>query len=150
VHLAEQRSIGEKRNYGCEHAIGEMVCHWDDDDWSDPRRLTDQVTKLQVFTECAVTGYHSMRFTDGAKWWKYEGTSNYALGTSLCYWRSWWKEHPFEPKNIGEDNTFVAVASAAKQLISDDADFGTEKMMHATIHPLNTSPRMLGDNWKLL
>jgi hypothetical protein len=95
-------------------------------------------------SERSVVGFHSMRFTDGAKWWKYEGTRNYALGTSLCYRREWWQKHPFESKNIGEDNAFVAVASAAKQLISDDAG----ELMVAMNHPGNTSPRSMGDNWK--
>lgn len=118
-----------------------MVCHWDDDDWSDPGRLADQIDRLGSYD---VSGYHSMRFSDGEAWWKYEGTKGYALGTSLCYRRSWWQAHPFAAKNIGEDNDFVSVASSAGRLISVDAG----KMMYATIHPGNTSPRMMGDNWK--
>jgi O-antigen biosynthesis protein len=141
IHLAEQRNIGEKRNFGCSKAIGDVICHWDDDDWSAPERLADQIMRLGDF---AVSGYHSMRFTDGARWWKYEGTHNYALGTSLCYRRAWWRTYPFESKNVGEDNTFVSVVSAAKQLVSVDAG----ELMYATIHPGNTSPRSLGDNWK--
>lgn len=141
VHLAEQRNIGEKRNFGCGQALGEVICHWDDDDWSAPGRLADQIERLGEF---AVSGYHSMRFTDGTKWWKYEGTPNYALGTSLCYRREWWEKHPFEAKNIGEDNIFVSVASAAKQLVSVDAG----ELMYATNHHGNTSPRCMGDNWK--
>jgi glycosyltransferase involved in cell wall biosynthesis len=143
IHLAEQRNIGEKRNFGCSQAIGEVICHWDDDDWSAPGRLADQIDRMGEF---AVSGYHSMRFTDGAKWWKYEGTMNYALGTSLCYRREWWSAHQFDAKNIGEDNAFVATASAARQLISADAG----ELMYATIHPGNTSPRSMGDNWKPL
>jgi glycosyltransferase involved in cell wall biosynthesis len=145
VHLAEQRNIGEKRNFGCGQALGEIICHWDDDDWSESWRLALQIGMLNE-SGLSLAGFHSMRFTDGEKWWKYEGTQNYALGTSLCYRRSWWKEHPFEPKNIGEDNFFVSVASAAKQLISVDA----EVIMHATIHSGNTSPRCMGDNWRVL
>jgi len=85
-----------------------------------------------------------MPFTDGERWWKYEGTKGYALGTSLCYRRSWWQAHPFEAKNVGEDNDFVSVAVSAGRLISVDAG----KMMYATNHPGNTSPRVMGDNWK--
>jgi O-antigen biosynthesis protein len=143
IHLRDQLSIGAKRNYGCEQASGSIICHWDDDDWSGPERIAEQLQLLEGF---AVTGYHSMRFTDGDQWWKYEGTLHYALGTSLCYLKSWWRDHPFESKNIGEDNAFVAVASAARKLISIDAGMA----MYATNHANNTSPRMLGDNWKLL
>jgi hypothetical protein len=122
-----------------------VICHWDDDDWSEPQRLADQVTRL-VSSHVAVTGYHSMRFTDGVKWWQYSGTPNYALGTSLCYRRSWWESHPFELRNVGEDNQFVSVAAAAGQLKSVSA----AAMMHATIHSGNTSPRMIGGNWKAI
>jgi glycosyltransferase involved in cell wall biosynthesis len=145
IHLAEQRNIGEKRNFGCSQAIGEVVCHWDDDDWSGPGRLARQVDMLNE-SGLALAGFHSMRFTDGTKWWNYEGTRNYALGTSLCYRRSWWASHQFEAKNIGEDNVFVSVASAAKQLVSADAG----ELMYATNHPSNTSPRCIGDNWKVV
>jgi glycosyltransferase involved in cell wall biosynthesis len=146
IHLSERTwSIGEKRNYACERATGDIICHWDDDDWSAPDRLADQLARLQQ-TGCAVTGYHSMRFTDGAHWWKYAGTKTYALGTSLCYHRSWWDAHRFQPKNVGEDNYFVEQACAAKTLASVDAG----ELMHATIHDANTSPRRIGSNWKSL
>lgn len=150
IHLAEQRNIGEKRNFGCGQALGEVICHWDDDDWSGPWRLACQIDMLRE-SERSVVGFHSMRFTDGAKWWKYEGTPNYALGTSLCYRREWWEKHPFEPKNIGEDNVFVSVASAAKQLVTADAEINEKlQLMYATNHSGNTSPRCMGDNWKVI
>ncbi len=80
IHLDGWPEIGAKRNFGCEHAEGEIIAHWDDDDYSAPGRLADQVERLRESGK-AVTGFHSMRFTDGVHWWKYEGTRNYALGT---------------------------------------------------------------------
>jgi hypothetical protein len=44
---------------------------------------------------------------------------------------------------IGEDNQFVAVASAAGELVTADAG----DLMHATIHRGNTSPRKMGSAW---
>jgi hypothetical protein len=93
-----------------------------------------------------VSGFHSMRFTDGDNWWQYQGKPNYALGTSLCYWREWWQANPFSHANIGEDNTMVYAAQAAGQIVSEDAG----ELMWASIHPGNTSPRMITDNWKKL
>lgn len=90
-----------------------------------------------------VAGFHSMRFTDGESWWKYKGAPNYSLGTALCYRREWWQRNPFKPMPIGEDNEFVYAAQAAGKIISEDAG----DLMHATIHPGNTSPRMIADNW---
>jgi glycosyltransferase involved in cell wall biosynthesis len=146
IHLADSRSIGEKRNFGCERAVGEVICHWDDDDWSAPERIERQVENLHGDSTKAVTGFHSIRFTDGKRWWQYEGTRNYALGTSLCYKHAYWHEHRFRSLNVGEDNHFVAEAHAAGQLVTEDAG----DLLYATIHTGNTSPRMLGSNWKRL
>jgi glycosyl transferase family 2 len=150
IHLAETRSIGEKRNFGCERSEGELICHWDDDDWSGPTRLMVQVELLssadRSTTGKALAGFHSMRFTDGERWYRYEGTKNYALGTSLCYRKSWWQVNRFPALMVGEDNQFVAHAHASRQLITEDAG----DLMYATIHPGNTSPRTFGSNFKLI
>ena len=76
--------VGTKRNIGSDAAAGEFIAVWDDDDWSEPGRLADQVARL-LETGKSVTGYYSMKFTDGVKWWQYTGWPNMALGTSLDY-----------------------------------------------------------------
>lgn len=93
-----------------------------------------------------VAGFHSIRFTDGENWWQYQGKRNYSLGTALCYRREWWQRSPFKPVPIGEDNEMVWAAQAAGEIVSEDAG----ELMYATIHPENTSPRMIADNWKKL
>lgn len=145
VHVEPAENIGRKRNLGCTLARGGTICHWDDDDYSAPGRLADQLARLEASRK-AVTGYHSMRFTDGEKWWQYLGTPDYALGTSLCYRRAWWEAHPFPHLQTGEDNRFVKEASDHRQLSTADAG----ALMLATIHAGNSSPRILGSNWKLL
>lgn len=143
LHLSGHAEIGAKRNLGCERAAGEIIAHWDDDDWSAPERLDDQVARL-LASGRAVTGYRSMRFTDGARWWLYRGAADYALGTSLCFRRAWWERHRFPALQIGEDNEFVRAAAATGQLETADAG----ELMWATIHAGNTSPRRLsGANW---
>jgi glycosyltransferase involved in cell wall biosynthesis len=137
--------IGGKRNLCCGRAAGEFIAHWDDDDYSTPDRLSDQLQRLTESGK-AVTGYHSMRFTDGQRWWKYHGTLDYALGTSLCYRKDWWQVNKFPSLQVGEDNQFTRNAHAQRQLVSADAG----ELMYATIHPGNTSPRSLGSNWKLI
>jgi glycosyltransferase involved in cell wall biosynthesis len=145
IHLAENRSIGEKRNYGCSVSWGEIIVHWDDDDWSAPGRIARQVEMLNRSGKL-VAGFHSMRFTDGKDWWQYKGRPTYSLGTALCYRREWWQQTPFSYAHVGEDNTMVAAAERAGQIVSEDAG----ELMYATIHPGNTSPRMIADNWKKL
>jgi len=145
LHVSGSPEIGEKRNFGCERSR-EIICHWDDDDWSEPARLRTQIETLLQDGSKAVAGFHSMRFTDGVKWWKYLGTANYALGTSLCYRREFWKMNRFPSLQVGEDNQFVANAHAQRQLLTTDAG----ELMYATIHAGNTSPRKLGSNWKAI
>ena len=64
VHIEQGRTIGEKRNFGAGRARGAVIAHWDDDDYSAPDRLEDQVGRL-LQSGKAVTGYFAMRFTDG-------------------------------------------------------------------------------------
>jgi O-antigen biosynthesis protein len=146
LHVDTHVEIGAKRNFGCERAAGEVIAHWDDDDYSAPGRLADQMERL-VSTGKAVTGYRTMRFTDGASWWRYEGSPLYVVGTSLCYRRDWWQKHPFPARMVGEDNEFVTAAACARELAVGEAG----DLMHATIHPSNTSVRQLsGASWKRL
>jgi glycosyltransferase involved in cell wall biosynthesis len=44
--LPRRTTIGAKRNLACEHAQGEFIAHWDDDDWYAPDRLRYQVSAL--------------------------------------------------------------------------------------------------------
>ena len=142
-------SIGAKRNYGCGLANGELIAHWDDDDYSAPGRLVDQVERL-LSCGRAVTGYEPMKFTDGASWWEYTSEvprGSYVVGTSLMYRRDWWAQHPFPDCHVGEDSAFVAQAFAAGQLCRAEAG----DLMYATIHEGNTSQRLTaGANWRRL
>ncbi len=137
--------IGDKRNLGCNHARGEVIAHWDDDDYSAHTRLADQLARLDSSGK-PVTGYHAMRFTDGTRWWKFEGKKSYALGTSLCYRKEAWQRNKFPAIQVGEDNHFVAVAAARGELVTADAG----ELMYANNHPGNTSPKYIGEGWTLL
>lgn len=145
IEIEDGRKIGELRNLGVQLSLGSLIAHWDDDDYSAPDRLADQVTRLKF--DKSVTGYSSMRFTDGKNYWEFAGLSDYAIGTSLLYRRAWAIAHPFKDVHIGEDGSFADDARAHEQLICAPAG----DLMAASIHPGNTSPRQLkGDNWRLL
>lgn len=144
IHAEEGQRVGQKRNFGCEHANGIFIAHFDDDDFSAPERLADQIGRLEGSGK-AVTGYQSMYFTSGSEWWLYTGYQGFVLGTSLCYRKAWWKEHPFRALQVNEDGVFVSTASKHKELVTADR----KEMMIATIHANNTSPRRLqGSNWR--
>lgn len=58
-YLAPQyaHTVGVKRNIACEAAQGEIICHWDDDDWYAPTRLSYQAAPV-LAGEADVTGLH--------------------------------------------------------------------------------------------
>lgn len=138
-----RRTIGAKRNIAVMLARGEIIMHWDSDDWSDSTRMADQVKRLQESGK-AVTGYHSILFHEKETdiWGRWVLDPFEAFGTSLCYLKSWWHDHPFnEAVTIGEDNKFVTEANNNSQVISVPG----ESMIVARAHPGNTSPKDMGN-----
>ncbi len=109
-HVGEKvGTLGQKRNRANLFAHGEIICHWDDDDWSAPNRISDQVARLQASGK-PVTGYSSLLFWDAAskqaKRYQAE-VPGYVCGTTLMYLRSLWQRHQFEDKQKASDNSFV-------------------------------------------
>jgi|SRR5579884_2890093 len=141
IEAARGQTTGVKRNAACAIATGSVIAHFDDDDYSAPGRLSDQYWRLKT-SGMEVTGYHSMYFTDGARWWSYDGHLQDTLGTSLMYWRSYWQENRFPDLRLGEDGIFIQRAIRQAVLRSVPAD----KFMYATVHAGNTSPRQIPSN----
>jgi len=139
IVIAGPGSIGQKRNRGNGWAAGEIICHWDDDDWSAPGRLADQAERL-MGGNFDMSAYHSMIFADPdtREAWRYCGTAKYAVGTSMMYWRRFWMNRPFLDTNCAEDNAFLYGDPdhdrAPARVTSVD---GTDFVM-ARIHPGNT------------
>jgi hypothetical protein len=50
LRLDERATIGRKRQIACEHAAGEIMVQWDDDDWFGPSRVSRQVAPLAAGT----------------------------------------------------------------------------------------------------
>src|SRR5215475_14271274 len=46
IRLPNRMPLGAKRNLGCERARGDLIAHWDDDDWYAAFRLRYQVESL--------------------------------------------------------------------------------------------------------
>lgn len=88
----------------------DLIAHWDDDDWSERRRLERQVS-LWRQTGKAVVGCHSMYFVDQRELdqpvWQYQGDPGYAIGTSLLYEIGFWQRKQFEATPTGSDSAFV-------------------------------------------
>jgi glycosyltransferase involved in cell wall biosynthesis len=135
IYLAEKQMIGIKRNLACESASGEVICHCDDDDWSAAGRIRDQVTRL-LESGKQMTGYHSITYWNGIKAYRYvSAVPQYAVGTTMCYQKSFWDKHRFPAKNFAEDNALVYKARDENQLITEDA----RQMMVVRSHASCTS-----------
>ena len=114
----------------------EILVHWDDDDLSHPNRITEQVALLQASGADAV-GYSDMLFwheTPGEAWRYRAGKRNYALGTSLCYWRSTWETKPFPDLPVGEDTEWQRNLK-----VTAVSSIGSSPLMVASIHGGNTN-----------
>lgn len=138
-----KKDIGPKRNFACFMATGDIIMHFDSDDWSAPGRMQDQFDFL-MRSEKQVVGYRLMYFYDERtkKAFRYRHPfKDIVLGTSLTFFRSWWKNNPF-PEDLknpwGEDVKFVNQARDKKQILADQ---DLKDLMVARIHSDNTSPK---------
>ena len=105
-------TTGQKRNKCCENACGEVIAHFDDDDWSHPLRLEEQLARLKDGIQ--VTGYHLIQFYDMDQKRAFElKTGEAALGTSQMYFKSYWERHRFRPQKFKEDVHFSNEAEKA-------------------------------------
>jgi glycosyltransferase involved in cell wall biosynthesis len=143
MYLGEKQTIGAKRNLACEAARGEVICHFDDDDWSAAGRIRDQVTRL-IESGKQMTGYRSITYWNGTKAYRYvSAVPQYVVGTTMCYQKSFWDRHRFPAKNYAEDNALVYKAGDENQLIAEDA----RQMMVVRSHASCTSsPERLRQN----
>ena len=67
-HRVPARSpIGTMRNIACDLANGEVVIHWDDDDWYAPNRVSAQVQPI-LDGEAEITGLNDTHFFELDPW----------------------------------------------------------------------------------
>ena len=150
IALRDRLRLGAKRNAAIEASRGEIIVHWDDDDWMDRSRLRTQVSALMAadadicgtsevwFCEIASARVSIYHYPPSEQPWLY--------GASLCYRRSLWQRKPFEPLDIGEDTRFVWAPPTGRML-----DLDGSRMLIAMVHRDNTSsPRPLtGPHWRV-
>lgn len=140
--LSTRASIGEKRNILVGEAAGEIICHWDDDDWYGPRRISEQMRPVRLCRSVTVFGYSKVLFADDKlrRCWLYDGLPELCIvGTSLMYRRDYALQKPFWHVDESEDNHFVTNTPPELQYVSGEVSAD----IVARIHDGNTCQRPL-------
>ncbi len=114
----DRRTTGDKRNICCENATGDVIIHFDDDDWSSPTRIEDQLSKL-LTSKKSVLSYHNILYWNETTklLCRYCPQSfNAPHGATFCYTREFWTKHNFDNCQVGEDTNFGRAAQSVQQI----------------------------------
>jgi glycosyltransferase involved in cell wall biosynthesis len=140
VRVESRLSIGRKRNLACSCARGEILLHWDDDDWYPSWRVSAQVRAL-VDHRALVCGSSRVFYYEpgSGRAWRYEYRDRnppWLAGNTLAYRRSAWERHPFPDVQIGEDALFLWNDPSRRMY-----DLAEPSLCVGAIHEGNTSPK---------
>lgn len=140
VRLGQRESIGTKRNLGCEQARGEIIAHWDDDDWFAPWRLRYQVGQL-LQGGVDVVGLNSLLYWEpqARRAWRYcypADARPWIHDPTFCYSRELWQRCPFPDTSEGIDTRYLWDGPGKRIAALDDPSFYV-----GIIHAGNTSPK---------
>lgn len=139
-------SIAGKRNELCEYAKGDIIMHFDDDDWFAPDWISRTVKHMQD-TGADTTGIdHAWFYKPHSQLWQYRwnGKCAYTVGGTMAYKRTIWQQNKFrETKDgFGEDTLFMQKAGC---VIPHSYHDGFVAMIHgnnSTSHNgVKTNPR---------
>jgi hypothetical protein len=124
IPLQQRASIGAKRNLAVEQSRGEIVVHWDDDDWYGKNRISYQVQPLiegradlcGLDTGCI---YNIVENT----FWSYEPRLHASMfyadihGGSIVYAKHLWERHGKYPDiNLAEDAAFLRLLAGKARI----------------------------------
>jgi hypothetical protein len=169
IRLPDRRTIGEKRNIACEAARGDIILHWDDDDWYAPWRIRYQVEELTGarfaqlpagvrlemrrrgfrvppeggFDLCGLT--RALFVNPAANLaWDFKMSAPYLIGATLCYARNLWAKNPFLDTNVGEDTDFCERAHGSHMARIKIKGSSNVRCFMARLHGANT---VTGKSW---
>jgi len=145
IRMQERRTMGAKHNLGCEHARGEIIAHWDDDDWFADWRLSYQVSELLKHPPLTLAGLSKIFFyrpVDHRAWeYVYPSTQRpWVCGSTFCYRKEFWIRHSFPDMNEGADTVFVWGLTNANVV-----SLANSQWLVGIVHSTNTSPKRTDD-----
>jgi glycosyltransferase involved in cell wall biosynthesis len=140
LRLDRRLSMGVKHNLACEMARGEIIIHWDDDDWISPHRISYQVAELERQPAETICGLSRIFFYDpqAQRAWEYQypGGRPWVIGSTFCYYKRFSERNHFPDMNEGADTTFVWNLHDVNVHAHPDNTFYV-----GTVHSRNTSPK---------
>lgn len=144
LRLDAPAPLAAKLNRGCEQSRGDLIAHWEDDDWMSPGRLRTQVERLMgsgmdVSRPLEVLHYW---VTKGQAWLYRDpgaGALEMACGPVL-YRRSLWQQEVFAD-SAAAGSAFSAAACRGRMHVEPDGDYYVK-----LVHGGNTSARNLRDD----
>lgn len=140
VRLTGKRTLGAKRNECVEESRGDLIMHWDDDDWHAPHRISYQLeTMLEAGADvCGLQQMLYYELTTGRAWlYKYPTYRRpWLAGNSLLYTREFWRRAPFPDIQVASDTRFIFHRRLDKFYALPDYKFYV-----AMIHSENVSPK---------
>ena len=145
VRLNKKLKLGSKRNICVEESHGDLIMHWDDDDWFASNRITCQVNEL-IKKNAEVCGLQQMLFYQWQtnKGWLYKYPNygkTWLAGGSLLYTKDFWKQSPFPDIQHASDTKFIWSRNLNYYAVPRDYRFYV-----AMIHHGNTSPKNTGSS----
>lgn len=108
-HVGARVPLGTKRNQLCDACRGEIMLHFDDDDWQAPTRVSEAVDALEQ-RGMDVTGRTRIAL------WNLDTESlhtshaagdRHATAGSLAYTRAFWEAHPWAADPRDEERQFL-------------------------------------------
>jgi glycosyltransferase involved in cell wall biosynthesis len=149
--LPNRLILGAKRNAACETARGELILHWDDDDWMAADRITRQASALVRSPVADVCGLQELLYYAPSvrTSWRYRHRANarpWVAGNTMCYRKRAWQRKSFPLVAEGEDTRFVWSLERRQVLPLPDPSFFV-----GIAHPRNTSAgRARGSAWSAI
>ena len=146
IRLDRKLTLGQKLNIGCFEAKGEIIAHWDDDDWYARGRITYQLKCLEMTASrlCGINNllYYNLESQQSFNY-KYPGhLRTWLSGSSLFYRKELWKINKFAEIDIGMDGIFTWNTPEEDIHVLLDNTFTV-----LFIHPNNVSPKKTDNPW---
>ena len=145
LRLDAPAPLAAKLNRGCMQSRGDLIAHWEDDDWMSPGRLRTQVGWLigsGMDVSCPSEVLHYW-VTKGQAWlYRDPGAGPFKMPCGpVLYRRSLWRESPFAESGAAAESAFSSAPYRGRTHIEPNSDYYVK-----LIHGGNTSARNLRDD----